>query len=94
MSISSIEAPDLIKTAWCTDSDLVVALKDGRRVSVPLWWYPRLRDASRKRRARFEIGRFGLRWEELDEDIELAGFLVGAKAPNAVPPREKTEAAE
>ncbi len=35
-----------------------------------------------------EIGRFGIHWDEIDEDIELAGLLVGAKAPDAKPPVE------
>jgi hypothetical protein len=36
-----------------------------------------------------EIGRFGVHWPEIDEDIELAGLLLGAKAPGATPPEEE-----
>ena len=88
MTISAIERPDLIAFVRCTDRDLVVSLKDGRTVSAPLWWYPRLLRATPEQRANLEIGRFGIHWPAIDEDIELAGLLVGAKAPGAKPPVE------
>jgi hypothetical protein len=88
MTISELEQPDLIASVRCTDRDLAVGLMDGRTVTVPLWWYPRLLRATPEQRARFEIGRFGIHWPEIDEDIELAGLLVGAKAPGATPPVE------
>jgi hypothetical protein len=88
MTTSDIEQPDLIASVRCTDRDLVVALTDGRTVTVPLWWYPRLFRAAPEQRADFEIGRFGIHWPEIDEDIELAGLLLGAKAPDAKPPVE------
>jgi hypothetical protein len=44
--------------------------------------------ATPEQRAQFEIGRFGIHWPEIDEDIELAGLLLGAKAPGAIPPVE------
>jgi hypothetical protein len=86
MTTSGIDQPDLIRSVWCTDEDLVVTLKDGRTVSAPLWWYPRLLKATPAQRAAFEIGRFGIHWKEIDEDIELAGLLLGAKAPDAKAP--------
>ena len=88
MITSDLEQPDLIDSVRCTDRDIVVVLKDGRTISVPLWWYPRLLHATPAQRARFEIGRFGIHWPEIDEDIELAGLLLGAKAPGAKPPVE------
>jgi hypothetical protein len=88
MTISDVEQPDLIASVRCTDRDLVVVLIDGRTVTVPLWWYPRLLRATPEQRANFEIGRFGIHWPEIDEDIELAGLLLGAKAPGATPPVE------
>lgn len=81
-----IGRPDLIKSVWCTDQDLVVSLTDGRTLSVPLWWYPRLFKATAVERARFEIGSFGIHWPGIDEDIELSGLLAGAKAPDARDP--------
>lgn len=57
-----------------------VHLTDGRIISVPLAWFPLLRDAKPKQRARYEIGGGGtsLHWPEIDEDLSVAGLLAGA----------------
>ena len=67
----------------------MVSLKDGRTIMVPLWWYPRLLEATPDERAKVEIGRFGLHWPAIDEDIELAGLLVAAKAPGVKEPADE-----
>jgi hypothetical protein len=54
-----------------------VELSDGRTLGVPLAWFPRLLHASVDARARVEISRTGLHWEDLDEDISVAGLLAG-----------------
>ena len=54
-----------------------VDLTDGRTLGVPLAWFPRLLHASPDVRARVEISRVGLHWEDLDEDISIAGLLAG-----------------
>jgi hypothetical protein len=56
-----------------------VNLTDGRTISVPILWFPRLRDASPEQRAHYEIGAGGrgLHWPELDEDVSVAGLLAG-----------------
>ena len=54
-----------------------VDLSDGRILGVPLAWFPRLLNASPEARARVEISRIGLHWEDLDEDISIAGLLAG-----------------
>lgn len=61
-----------------TDDDLIVALADGRRVSVPLEWFPRLLRASPAQRANWRlIGHgVGLHWEDVDEDISVRGLLA------------------
>jgi hypothetical protein len=72
----------------CTDQDLVVSLKDGRRIVTPLWWYPPLYHAAPEQRRRWELagaGR-GIHWPDVDEDLSLEGMLRGAKAPGATPP--------
>jgi Protein of unknown function (DUF2442) len=89
MTISDLERPDLIASVGCSDRELAVTLTDGRALSVPLWWCPRLLHATPAQRDHFEIGRFGIHWPEIDEDIELAGLLVGAKAPGATPPERE-----
>jgi hypothetical protein len=54
-----------------------VDLSDGRTLGVPLAWFPRLLHASPDVRQRVEISRIGLHWEDLDEDISIAGLLAG-----------------
>ena len=55
----------------------VVHLEDGRSLSVPLEWFPRLRDATPEQRSRWELigPGFGIRWPEIDEDLSVAGLL-------------------
>jgi hypothetical protein len=54
-----------------------VELADGRTLGVPLVWFPRLLNGSAKARAKVELSRTGLHWDELDEDISIAGLLAG-----------------
>jgi hypothetical protein len=54
-----------------------IELSDGRTLGVPLAWFPRLLRASPEARTRVEISRVGLHWEDLDEDISIAGLLAG-----------------
>lgn len=55
----------------------MVRLRDGRVLSVPLAWFPRLRDATSQQRSGWELTGegIGLHWPELDEDISVAGLL-------------------
>jgi hypothetical protein len=61
---------------------LIVDLMDGRTISVPLAWYPRLLKASPEQRERWEVagGGFGIHWPEIDEDLNTEGLLRGAPA--------------
>ena len=63
-----------------TEDTLSVDLADGRTISVPLGWFPRLSHGTSQERAKFELGRNGIRWPELDEDIPVAGLLNGEKS--------------
>jgi len=58
---------------------LTVDLSDGRTISVPLGWYPRLEHASSEERANWRlIGRGqGIHWEDIDEDVSVEGLLAG-----------------
>jgi hypothetical protein len=56
---------------------MCVELSDGRTLGAPFAWFPRLHYATPEQRERVEIGRIGLHWEELDEDISIAGLLAG-----------------
>ena len=63
----------------CTDDELRVYLTDGRWISVPIAWFPRLAHASATERANFELlgdGQ-GVHWPDVDEDISVAGLLAG-----------------
>ena len=90
MSISDAGDDDLEATepqrAECSDTELTVTLRDGRRITTPLWWYPRLLDATPEQRANCELSPFGVHWPEIDEDLSVAGMLRGAKAPGAREP--------
>jgi hypothetical protein len=59
------------------DHTIWVDLSDGRTIGVPYAWFPRLLNANKAQRENVEIGRFGLHWADLDEDISVAGLLAG-----------------
>lgn len=54
-----------------------VDLADGRTLGIPLAWFPRLLHGSPELRTKVELSRAGLHWDELDEDISIAGLLAG-----------------
>ena len=54
-----------------------VDLEDGRTLGIPLAWFPRLLHGSPELRAKVSISPSGLHWDELDEDISVAGLLAG-----------------
>jgi len=58
----------------CTGDELTVLLADGRKVSAPVAWFPRLLAATRKQRVDWELigGGIGIHWESIDEDISVA----------------------
>jgi hypothetical protein len=68
------------------DEDMMhVLLTDGRRISVPIAWFPLLLKASSEQRTKYEIGAGGtsLHWAELDEDLSMAGLMAGADVQSA-----------
>jgi hypothetical protein len=82
-AISSAKADDRVRNVRFTSASIVVDLMDGRTISVPLAWYPRLADASPAHRAKWEIAGagYGIHWPDLDEDLSTEGLLRGAPAP-------------
>jgi len=72
-----------VKSVSIDADQLSVALFDGRTISVPLAWYPRLADATAAERANYVIagGGYGIHWPDLDEDLSTEGLLRGAPAP-------------
>jgi len=82
MSSFAVETnPRAIEVAVTAD-EVVVHLADGRTVTVPLVWFPRLLHASQSERADFRLIGDGeyINWPSLDEDLSVSGLLRGARA--------------
>ncbi len=77
MSTSVVELDASAVDVRVSDDALHVTLADGRELEAPLAWFPRLRDASTRQRAHWEIIRrgYGIHWPEIDEDISVASLL-------------------
>ena len=65
-----------------TEDTVSVDLEDGRTISVPIGWYPRLAHATSAERHNFQISGagYGIHWPDLDEDIGVEGLLFGKKS--------------
>jgi hypothetical protein len=85
MSFSASTADERVLDVQSTDDTLSVSLRDGRVITVPLVWYPRLLSATSAQRGNWEIvgGGYGIHWPDLDEDLSTEGLLRGAPAPKA-----------
>ncbi len=72
-----------VKDVQVTDEALVVLLRDGRKVSVPLAWFPRLKAAPVDQRNVWEpsAAGHGIHWPTIDEDLSVEGLLQGWPAP-------------
>lgn len=88
MSILALAADERVARVSFTDHSMSVALKDGRTITVPLAWYPRLLHASKAARKNWKLsgGGYGIHWPDLDEDLSTEGLLRGAPAPR---PKQK-----
>jgi hypothetical protein len=76
--------PDIrVRGVHADEDSLTVDLTDGRSISVPLAWYPRLLSATPEQRKRWKIAGagYGIHWPEIDEDLSTDGLLRGAPAP-------------
>lgn len=79
MSTLTLETEPLAVDVVVDDVTLRVSLDDGRELSVPVEWFPRLRDASPVARASWRligVGE-GIHWPDIDEDISILGLLAG-----------------
>lgn len=81
-------AGERVRDVRTSDDTLSVDLVDGRTITVPLVWYPRLLHATPDQRANWRVagGGFGIHWPDLDEDLSTEGLLRGAPAPRAPAP--------
>jgi hypothetical protein len=78
-SSSIVEIRPRAREISVSDDELTVSLADGRKISVPLAWFPRLLHATTDQRQNFELlgeGE-GIHWPDVDEDLSVAGLLRG-----------------
>ncbi len=80
MNISAKVTDERVLDVRCDAHSLIVDLMDGRTISVPLAWYPRLLHATPEQRAKWEVAGagYGIHWPEIDEDLSTEGLLRGA----------------
>lgn len=85
MTTSEPRAGTRVRDVRLTDDLLIVDLVDGRTISVPLAWYPRLLHATPEQRRNWQVAGagFGIHWPEVDEDLSTEGLLLGLPAPRA-----------
>lgn len=83
MGTSEPRAGERIVDVSVTDVSLTARFADGREISVPLVWYPRLLRATPEQREKWEFcgGGYGIHWPEIDEDLSSEGLLRGAPGP-------------
>jgi hypothetical protein len=83
MSSSVVEASARAMDVEVTPDELVVSLTDGRKIVVPLAWFPRLFHATEAQRNDWQLlgDGLGIHWHEIDEDLSVAGLLRGTPAP-------------
>ena len=79
---------EAVQDVRVSEDALTVDLLDGRTISVPLAWYPRLLHATPAQRANWRVsgGGFGIHWPDVDEDLSTEGLLRGAPAPRESTP--------
>ncbi len=77
MSTSVVERTPLASAVSFTSDELIVSLVDGRRLAVPLVWFPRLAQASPDQLRNYELmgDGEGIHWPEIDEDLSIEGLL-------------------
>ena len=84
MGILALAADERVKEVSFSEDALSVTLMDGRTITVPLTWCPRLLKAGPQQRLHWEIcgGGYGIHWVDIDEDLSTEGLLLGAPAPH------------
>ena len=92
---SILDEDKRLETLSFTSSEMTLVFRDGRRMTAPLWKYPRLLHATPKQRESWRLigpGE-GIHWPEIDEDLSVAGILEGRAAAGAVPPADMRKSA-
>jgi hypothetical protein len=88
--VVTLSLPRVVRVS-VTDDTLSVDLEDGRTVSIPIGWYPRLAHGTPVERANVQIAGagLGLHWPDLDEDIGIEGILLGRRSTESPKSFEK-----
>lgn len=83
MSTSDSRQGERVKHVRLSEDSLSVDLMDGRTITVPLAWFPRLLHATPEQRLNWRVcgGGYGIHWPDLDEDLSTEGILRGAPGP-------------
>lgn len=78
MSTFTVEPHPLAQDVGFTDDDLIVSLMDGRKITAPLVWFPRLSNATKSQLENYEIlgDGEGIHWPEIDEDLSVEGLCA------------------
>ena len=79
MSTRPVEVHPLAEHIRFTEDELVVSLVDGRTISAPLVWFPRLASATAQQLENYELlgDGEGIHWPDVDEDLSIEGLLRG-----------------
>ena len=82
MTTSDARSGESVKNVYFSEDSLSVDLTDGRTITVPLAWFPRLLHATREQLGNWQIcgGGYGIHWPDLDEDLSTEGLLKGYPA--------------
>jgi Protein of unknown function (DUF2442) len=82
MTTLTLETEPIAHQVFMTEENLIVALVDGRSLSIPLAWYPRLQQATPQERQNWELlgGGYAIAWADLDEHIGVEGLLAGRRS--------------
>ncbi len=83
MPTSELRPGERIQDVRFSDDTLSADLLDGRTITVPLAWYPKLLHATQQQRANWQdcSGGFGIHWPDIDEDLSIEGLWRGAPSP-------------
>ncbi len=83
MNTTEPKAGERVSDVHFTDDTISVDIFDGRTITVPLAWYPRLLHAAPEQRENWKVsgGGYGIHWPDIDEDLSIQGLLQGAPAP-------------
>lgn len=79
--VKTLEVPRVL-TVLVSNDTLTVDIEDGRTISIPIGWYPRLAYGNQAERENYQISGagYGIHWPDLDEDIGVEGLLLGKKS--------------